>query len=129
MPIYEYKCAQCGAVSQHLARSFTAELHPVCPRCQGRDMSRLISRPARVRVDRGGGGGPLGEPPGDGADYTQDDVAKYARMLRDDPGPLMTPEMRDALDQLAGDYGSANGERADELWGASDGGSADSDDA
>jgi putative FmdB family regulatory protein len=118
MPIYEYKCAQCGAVSNHLARSFSAELHPVCPRCQGADMTRLISRPAPIRVQ--GGDRPAGGDAGVGeADYSANDVAKYARMLRDDPGPVMTPEMRDALDQLAGDFGSAGGERGDELWGSS----------
>ncbi|GEM_PF-2507253 len=109
MPIYEYKCQQCGAVSNHLARNFTTELHPVCPRCKGAEMQRLISRPGLVRMQRGGDAGGLA---GDAAGS----VAGYARQLRDQGGAL-TPEMRDALDHLATEAGG--GGDGGELWGTS----------
>ncbi len=108
MPIYEFKCQQCGAVSNHLARSFTTELHPVCPRCEGTEMQRLISRPGLVGMRRGSDSGGPGDAGGS--------VAGYARQLRDGGGHL-TPEMRDALDHLATEAGGG-GSGGGQLWGS-----------
>lgn len=111
MPIYEYKCAGCGAVSNHLARSFAAELQPVCPRCQGRDMTRLMSRPALIRT---GGGAP------DPSSATDGDMAGYMRRMRDSDDPSISPEMRDALDATVSDLSKGGGSAGGELWGSSE---------
>ena len=49
MPIYEYRCQDCGKVSDFLVRSVSEPLDPVCTHCKSRRMNRLISR---VRVIR-----------------------------------------------------------------------------
>ncbi len=49
MPIYEFRCEDCGKVSDFLVRSVSEPLDPVCTYCKSRRMTRLISR---VRVIR-----------------------------------------------------------------------------
>lgn len=44
MPLYEYRCKQCGHVFEKL-QSFSAPEEKVCPVCQG-EVERLISAPA-----------------------------------------------------------------------------------
>lgn len=49
MPIYEFRCQDCGRISDFLILSVHEPLNPICKYCQSRRMSRLISR---VRVLR-----------------------------------------------------------------------------
>jgi len=51
MPIYEYLCRDCGKVSSYLVMNIRESFHPVCKRCQGTKMTKLISRVARVRSE------------------------------------------------------------------------------
>jgi putative FmdB family regulatory protein len=51
MPIYEYRCEDCGRVSSFLVKSFREDLQPRCKRCQSEKMTRLISRVSRVRSE------------------------------------------------------------------------------
>ncbi len=50
MPIYEYRCETCGRVSSFLVRSL-GPFHPSCKKCGSAEMTRLISRVARVRSE------------------------------------------------------------------------------
>ena len=43
MPIYEYRCSGCNAVSSRLVYSWSADNTLECPRCSGTDMERLMS--------------------------------------------------------------------------------------
>jgi putative FmdB family regulatory protein len=43
MPIYEYRCVDCGKVSEILQRSLTQEERPVCAHCGSIKMERMIS--------------------------------------------------------------------------------------
>ena len=52
MPIYEYLCRDCGKVSNYLVMTIRESFHPVCKRCQGTKMTKLISRVARVRSEK-----------------------------------------------------------------------------
>jgi putative FmdB family regulatory protein len=58
MPIYEYRCPDCGRRPSIFFRSLaTVEASPACPHCGGRHLTRLISRTAQVlsedsRLDR-----------------------------------------------------------------------------
>src|SRR5260370_7330223 len=58
MPIYEYRCVDCGKRPSIFFLSFAAvEASPSCPLCGGRHLTRLISRTAQVlsedsRLDR-----------------------------------------------------------------------------
>ncbi|MGQ9546374.1 MAG: FmdB family zinc ribbon protein [Dehalococcoidia bacterium] len=42
MPIYEYKCQECGKVSEILIRSFDSQ-DVQCPACGGRKLDKLLS--------------------------------------------------------------------------------------
>ena len=49
MPIYEYRCADCGKrPSIFFASLSTVESSPACPNCGSRKLTRLISRTAQV---------------------------------------------------------------------------------
>ena len=50
MPIYEYRCSSCQAVSSFFTRSINSTLTPVCSHCQSRDMVRRMSSFAMGRT-------------------------------------------------------------------------------
>lgn len=43
MPLYEFRCRDCEALSEHFLRGSSPD-HPVCPSCQSTDLERVISR-------------------------------------------------------------------------------------
>lgn len=51
MPIYEYRCNACQRTFTFLYGVARDSRDPACPACQGKDLSRLISRVARVRSE------------------------------------------------------------------------------
>ena len=51
MPIYEYRCTECGRRTTLFARSMNDQLDPVCSTCGSRNLSRLVSRVAVVRSE------------------------------------------------------------------------------
>jgi len=51
MPIYEYRCAPCKVTFQRLVRGFTDPADLACPRCNARQVSRVVSRVAHLRGD------------------------------------------------------------------------------
>ena len=56
MPIYEYRCQECGRVSSFIVMNTRDPYHPHCKRCQSGKMTKLISRVARVRSEEPSGG-------------------------------------------------------------------------
>ncbi|MGH7762848.1 MAG: FmdB family zinc ribbon protein [Candidatus Dormibacteraceae bacterium] len=56
MPIYEYRCDECGKRSSALLGSFSSA-DPACPHCGKNALRRLVSTFATVRTDQGDGGG------------------------------------------------------------------------
>ena len=44
MPIYEFRCGDCGRVSSRLVYSWSAEAAPSCGECGGGQLERLVSR-------------------------------------------------------------------------------------
>ncbi len=51
MPIYEYRCDDCGKVSSFLILNIRDPFQPQCKKCQSSRLTRLISRVARVRSE------------------------------------------------------------------------------
>src|SRR5512137_2731586 len=49
MPIYEYRCNECGKISEFLLIKTDETFIPQCKRCKSKKMSRVLSR---VRVIR-----------------------------------------------------------------------------
>jgi putative FmdB family regulatory protein len=108
MPIYEYRCADCRRRVSVFFRSFSAVGEPVCPRCGGTNLTRLMSR---VAIHRGAAGDDdFGDDLGgddefggmlDGLD--ENDPRAMARMLRrmsDETGEPLEPEMEEALGRM-----------------------------
>lgn len=48
MPIYEYRCEDCGKVSEILQRGPKQEEPLVCPNCGSSRMRKLMSSPASI---------------------------------------------------------------------------------
>jgi len=48
MPIYEYRCEDCGTVSEILVRNTQQPVKAVCSACESSHMSRIISVPGAV---------------------------------------------------------------------------------
>jgi putative FmdB family regulatory protein len=57
MPIYEYRCQNCGKVVEVLQRSFKQNEPLVCPDCGSTEMKRMISPPGSIVM---GGSTPKG---------------------------------------------------------------------
>ena len=68
MPIYEFRCADCGKVTNHFTRKVDTDLKVACEHCKSVKTSRLMSKFGRTYsrsdiIDRygdpaDGGGGP-----------------------------------------------------------------------
>ena len=54
MPIYDFKCQECGTISEILLRS--SDQAARCPDCGGENMERLISASYMVKTDVAGPG-------------------------------------------------------------------------
>jgi putative FmdB family regulatory protein len=52
MPIYQFDCAGCRRRVDILFRSVNSTKTPVCPECGGTDLTRAMSRVARVRTTK-----------------------------------------------------------------------------
>jgi putative FmdB family regulatory protein len=93
MPIYEYRCSACRKVSEFLVMNLKAPFTPVCPRCGGTDLERLLSR-VRVRLSEETRMERLADPHrwGGLADVEENDPAGMARVMRQ-----MGPHLKEAM--------------------------------
>jgi putative FmdB family regulatory protein len=93
MPIYEYRCLSCRKVSEFLILNLNSPFTPVCPRCGGNDMERLLSR-IRVRLSEETRMERLADPHrwGGLADVDENDPAGMARVMRQ-----MEPHLKEAM--------------------------------
>ena len=53
MPIYEFRCLQCGEVFEKLFRKSDAESVLACPECKSEELERVLSRTNYVKGMRG----------------------------------------------------------------------------
>jgi putative FmdB family regulatory protein len=51
MPIYEYRCKECGKISEFLQIRMDETFVPQCKRCKGKKMSRVLSKVRVVRSE------------------------------------------------------------------------------
>lgn len=50
MPIYEFKCQDCGHIFEVFFKSREDFTHQACPQCQSQRTAKIFSTPARVSV-------------------------------------------------------------------------------
>jgi putative FmdB family regulatory protein len=51
MPIYEYRCEDCGRISEFLLIKTDKIFVPQCKRCKSKKMSRVLSRVRAIRSE------------------------------------------------------------------------------
>jgi putative FmdB family regulatory protein len=56
MPIYDFKCQECGKVSEFLLSSPSDGKKPACPGCGSQNLERLISAPRLLKHSSGNSG-------------------------------------------------------------------------
>lgn len=127
MPIYEYICHSCRHRVSLLWRSFAdAEARePLCPRCGGHDLTRLISRVAVVRSEESR----LDEmaDPSDMGDLDENDpksMARFMRKMANETGEDLGPEFEEVVGRLeAGEDPESIEKSMPDLAGGAEGGS------
>ena len=72
MPIYEYRCEECGKRSTSLLPSYSTP-DPPCPHCGKPALRRLVSTFATVSSGEGDGGDDFDDGGGGGDDFSGDD--------------------------------------------------------
>jgi len=80
MPLYEYRCKDCGKISEFLVIRTDETLVPQCKRCKSKKMSRILSRVRVVRSEESRLGS-LADPSKWG-DLDEKDPKSMARMMK-----------------------------------------------
>lgn len=114
MPIYEYKCVNCGRISSVFVRTFGPPDNLVCSRCGKTDLRKLVSRVAVVRSEESRLES-LADPSSFG-DVDENDprsVARWAKRMGREMGEDLGPEFDEMVERMeAGempeDLGSPN---------------------
>ncbi len=101
MPIYEYRCRDCGRRTSLFVRSIHDELDPVCNACGSRNMRRLISRVAVLRSEESRLES-LADP-STFASLDEDDprsLGRFMRKMSQEMGEDLGPEFNEVIDRL-----------------------------
>lgn len=123
MPIYEYRCAHCRRRVSVWWRTFSdaATGQPVCPRCGGSELTRLISRVAVLRSDESRFED-MADPSAFG-DVDEDDprsVGRWMRRMSEEMGEPMDDEFSQVVDRLEAGESPEDIERSMPDLGATD---------
>jgi putative FmdB family regulatory protein len=122
VPIYEYECHDCRRRVSLLVRTLSSPEPPVCPRCGGTALSRLMSRFATVkseeaRLESLAEGGGLG-------DLDEDDPASVARFMKkmgrefgDELGDDFDSAVDEAMTEADGEAGAGAGPESPDAAG------------
>ncbi|HLZ07344.1 MAG TPA: zinc ribbon domain-containing protein [Chloroflexota bacterium] len=123
MPIYEYRCLDCGRYQSVLVRTYADPTDLTCPRCNGTRLSKLVSRFAVLHSDESRLE-QLADPSALG-DLDEDDpksVAKWARKMGEQVGEDLGDEFHEMVDRIeAGENPDEDGAGPGEDGFASDG--------
>ena len=123
MPIYEYRCLDCGRYQSVLVRSYSdpSDLH--CPKCQGKHLRKLVSRFAvlhsdEARLEQ------LADPSalGDVDENDPASVARWARKMGDHVGEDLGDDFREVVDRMEAGEMPEEGEGGDSSGGFGDDG-------
>ena len=116
MPIYEYRCADCGTTTTVVTLSVSAAVDPVCRHCGGRNVAKLVSR-VSIRRSEESQLESLADPSSLGG-LDENDPKSVARWMKkmgrdmgEESGEDFDAEVDRAMDEAAGDRaaGAAGG--------------------
>ena len=122
MPIYEYRCPRCRGRFSVLVRRPGANTAPRCPRCQNKEVERLVSRFAAPRPEEDHFEA-LADP-ARMSDVDENDprsIARWARRMQRNVGEDLGPEFDEMIEQMeSGELGedAAGGADEDLGWAA-----------
>lgn len=125
MPIYEYRCADCRRRVSVWWRTYSdAEAgEPVCPRCGGTQLSRLVSRVAVLRSEESRLDD-MADPSAFG-DLDEDDprsIGRWMRRMSAETGEPLDGEFSEVIDRLESGESPESIERSmPDLGGTADG--------
>ncbi len=103
MPIYEYRCSNCGQKARKLWRSFTAidEQSLTCPRCGVAGLRRMVSRVAVLRSEESQLENMADPAMLDGLDENDPkSIARWMRKMSKQVGEEMPVEFDEVIDRL-----------------------------
>lgn len=101
MPIYEYRCHNCGRRTTVFTRSINEHVHPTCSSCGSDELRRLISRVAVVRSEESRLES-LADP-STFADLDENDprsLGRFMRRMSRELGEDLGPEFDEVVDRL-----------------------------
>ena len=108
MPIYEYRCADCQAVSSRLVYSWSAAATIRCRQCGGGDLARLISGFAIGRAwGESLNWAPSGETVGDVDENSAASIDRYMGRIKGEMGGQTTPDFDRMRREIGGSSPSA----------------------
>lgn len=103
MPIYEYRCLSCRRRVSILWRTFAeaANGQPVCPRCGGRELTRLVSKVAVLKSEESRLDD-LSDPSslGDLDENDPKSIARWMRKMSRKMGEDLGDELDEVVDRL-----------------------------
>lgn len=103
MPVYEYRCTECGQKARKFWRSFSAidEAALECPRCGSHSFQRLVSRVAFIRSEDSRLES-LADPSSlDGLDEEDPkSLGRWLRKMGNELGEEMPPEFDEVIERL-----------------------------
>ncbi|MGB9836613.1 MAG: FmdB family zinc ribbon protein [Candidatus Saccharicenans sp.] len=104
MPIYEYRCQDCGRQSSFLLLSINSPFEPVCRHCGSRRLVRLVSRVAVLRseesrLERLADPSNLGELDENDPASVARWMKKFGREMGEELGPEFDQELEQAVEE------------------------------
>jgi len=122
MPIYEYRCTECGRKTTVLTLRASEQVSPKCERCGGEKLTRLMSRFALLRSedDRLDN---LADPSSLG-DLDENDPKSMARWMRK-MGKELGEDAGDDFDEMVDEMEAGGGEDSEGGGGGAAGGEDD----
>ncbi len=101
MPIYEYRCKQCGRKSSQLFLTIAESADATCPYCNSQELKRLFSRVAFVRSEESRLES-LADPSrlGDLDENDPKSMARWMRSMGNELGEDLGPEFHETIDRL-----------------------------
>ncbi len=115
MPIFEFKCNNCGRKFSFLVGVVADSSGPSCPKCHGENLTKLISRFAYVRSEEA-----MLDALADRAEFADMEDKESVRKMMREMGAVMGEDMGDDFDEYMesaeeGEEGFKDASPADEM--------------